>query len=76
MSWDPFDMQDAEERRCGRSTIACAIADAWAEWLEYAGVDRGDMPSVTDQRITVDLAKLLNTLEAVTRESPLRKVRS
>ena len=56
---------EAEARRLSRSSVACAVADAWARL--------GRMPPSA----TFDdpLWATLNDLELATRESPIRKVK-
>lgn len=59
-----------ESAALSASPIACAVADAWIMWTRRAGNDplpftvEGDMFGAS-----------LESLEAATRESPLRKVR-
>ncbi len=65
--------KSAESIALQRSPIACAVADAWARG-RYAA--RGSaFPGGGKDQPGTSLADALDRLEAITRPSPLRKVK-
>ena len=61
----------AESAALSASPIACAVADAWAHAAQKRMADYADLHTYAP-----GIPAALDALEAATRESPLRKVRS